>query len=205
MLPYTVLTTHSGLSLPNDGSVTPYDNPNIGSFHIPIAFSHPQLPQVEINSPVSATQIVPTLLDFLVESSSLGPQATHVVKNLLPLYEGQSLLRPLIQQTDKTQDWQFTVMNTGETWLAMRSAAKPYRLVVPLISDVEWRFTDLERDPYELNPILEFDLRGLIDVIKNRYEEDSDVAQWVKDAAHVASWWVKENWRRYQYDPKTAD
>jgi hypothetical protein len=94
-------------------------------------------------------------------------------------------------------------MNTGETWLAMRSAARPYRLVVPLISDVEWRFTDLERDPYELNPTLEFDLGSLAKVVGGRY--DDDAAQWINDAAHVASWWVKENWRRYGYDPRTAD
>lgn len=190
----------SGLSLPNDGSVTPYDNPNIGSFQIPIAFSHPQLPQVEIDSPTITTQIVPTLLDLLIESSSLGPDATHAVKNLLPLYEGQSLLRPLIKETDDKQDWQFTVMNTGGTWLAMRSAARPYRLIVPLISDVEWRFTDLEKDPYELKPLLEFSLPGLAEVVERRYDED--VAKWVKDAAHVASWWVKENWKRYEYNPR---
>jgi hypothetical protein len=30
-----------GLSLPNDGGITPYDNPHIGSFKVPIVIAHP--------------------------------------------------------------------------------------------------------------------------------------------------------------------
>ena len=110
------------------------------------------------------------------------------------------MIRPLLQSQDGKQDWQFTVMNTGGTWLALRSAAKPYRLVIPLISDVEWRFTDLVRDPYELEPLLEFDLGSLARVLRKFYGDE--VVQWVNDAAHVAEWWVKEYWRRWEYDPK---
>lgn len=159
---------------------------------------------MEIASPVIATQIVPTLLDLLIESSSLGKNSTDAAKAILPMYEGQSMIRPLVQKTDDREDWQFTVMNTGRTWLALRSAAEPYRLVVPLVSDVEWRFTDLSKDPYELEPILAFDLRSLARIIGRRYDET--VVQWINDASHVAAWWVKENWRRYEYDPaKTGD
>lgn len=112
------------------------------------------------------------------------------------------MIRPLVQETDGKQDWQFTVMNTGGTWLALRSAAKPYRLVIPLIGDVEWRFTDLERDPNELDVIMEFDLRSVTKSIKRRYGDSHEpVMQWINDAAHIASWWLEDNWKRYKYDP----
>lgn len=112
------------------------------------------------------------------------------------------MIRPLVRETEEKQDWQFTVMNTGGTWLALRSAAKPYRLVIPLIGDVEWRFTDLERDPNESDVIMEFDLRSVAKAIEKRYDDNHEaVVQWLNDAAHVAGWWVQENWKRYGYDP----
>jgi arylsulfatase A-like enzyme len=196
-----VMAGDHGLSLPNDGGVTPYDNPHIGSFQVPIVFAHPKLPPVEITSPVISDQIVPTILDLLIESSSLEKKATRAAKDVLSLYEGQSMIRPLIPEKDGKQDWQFTVMNTGGSWLAVRSAAKPaYRLVIPLIDDLEWRFTDLEKDPNELHPIKNFDLIDLAHKLEKEY--GPEVIDWVRDAAHVASWWVGENWRRYRYRPE---
>ncbi|KAF7165035.1 hypothetical protein CNMCM5623_009387 [Aspergillus felis] len=196
-----VMAGDHGLSLPNDGGVTPYDNPHIGSFQVPIVFAHPKLPPVEITSPVISDQIVPTILDLLIETSSLQEKATRAAKDMLSIYEGQSMIRPLIPEKDGKQDWQFTVMNTGGSWLAVRSAAKPaYRLVIPLIDDLEWRFTDLEKDPNELHPIKNFDLADLARKLQTQY--GSEVTDWVRDAAHVASWWVGENWRRYRYHPK---
>ncbi|KAH2272923.1 hypothetical protein KXW96_005194 [Aspergillus fumigatus] len=195
-----VMAGDHGLSLPNDGGVTPYDNPHIGSFQVPIVFAHPNLPPVEITSPVISDQIVPTILDLLIESSSLGDTATRAAKDVLALYEGQSMIRPLIPEQNGKQDWQFTVMNTGGSWLAVRSAAKPaFRLVIPLIDDLEWRFTDLEKDPNELHPIKNFDLVDLARKLEKQY--GPEVTNWVRDAAHVASWWVGENWRRYRYHP----
>jgi arylsulfatase A-like enzyme len=195
-----VMAGDHGLSLPNDGGVTPYDNPHIGSFQVPIVFAHPKLPPVEITSPVISDQILPTILDLLIETSSLEEKAARAAKDMLSIYEGQSMIRPLIQEQGGVQDWQFTVMNTGGSWLAVRSAAKPYRLVIPLIDDLEWRFTDLKKDPNELHPIKNFDLVDLAEKLQKEY--GSEVTDWVRDAAHVASWWVGENWRRYRYHPK---
>ncbi|PLB51327.1 sulfatase domain protein [Aspergillus steynii IBT 23096] len=199
-----VMMGDHGLSLPNDGGATPYDNPHLGSFHIPIVFSHPKLPQVEIKTPVISQQIVPTILDLLIESSSLGPNGTHAAKDIRSLYEGQSMIRELIpedKEDKKKQDWQFTVMNTGGSWLALRSAARPkYRLVIPLIDDLEWRFTDLEKDPNEKKPYKDFNLVDLAEKLDKEYGED--VVEWLRDAAHVAQWWVVDNWHRYRYHPK---
>ena len=66
-----------------------------------------------------------------------------------------------------------SVIHTGATWLALRSADEPYRLIIPLVPDVEWRF---------LNEV--------------RERHDEDAVKWIKEAAHVAQWWVAESWRR---------
>lgn len=144
-------------------------------------------------------QILPTILDLLKESSSLDEHATRAIEDLLPMYEGQSIIRPLVPEVGGKQDWQFSTMNTGGTWLALRSAAKPYRLIIPLIPDVEWRFSDINTDPGELHYLISFDLLSLISQVEVLH--GSEAVQWVSDAAHIAQWWVAENWRRYEYTP----
>ena len=220
-----VLAGDHGLSLPDDGGITPYDNPHVGNFHVPIVFSHPLLPHIEITEPVTSLQILPTMLDLLIESKSLTPRHTDILRHLLPIYEGQSILRPLVQKASQDPkgpkgvnndahrqnpvnnvvpppdrpDWQFTVMNTGGSWLAMRSATAPYRLVVPLVADVEWRFTDLETDPHEESPIMEFDQTDIAHIVKTKHGEKAE--KWLGQAAHVAKWWVEENRRRWRWNP----
>ena len=166
-----------------------------------MVFAHPQLPQIEINTPVITQQVVPTILDLLIQSSSLGDNSTHAARDLLSIYEGQSMIRELVPEQDGRQNWQFTVMNTGGSWLAVRSAAHPaYRLVIPLVDDVEWRFTNVEQDPDELHPVTEFNLVDLARTLDKDY--GTDAVDWVRDAAHVAEWWVTENWHLYQYRRK---
>ncbi|CAG7922239.1 unnamed protein product [Penicillium olsonii] len=194
-----VMAGDHGISLPENSGVTPYDNPHVASFHVPIVFAHPQIPPIEIDSRVTSRQILPTILDLLSESGSLDKKSKAAISDLLPLYEGQSMIRSTVPEKDGKQDWQFSVMNTGGTWLALRSAAKPYRLIIPLISDVEWRFSNVDLDPHELKALQDFNLLNLMDLVLQ--EHDEDAVQWVNDAAHVAKWWVEENWRRYEYVP----
>ncbi|KAJ5239117.1 hypothetical protein N7468_003736 [Penicillium chermesinum] len=179
-----VMVGDHGLSVVEDGGVSACDNPHVSNFHVPLVFSHPKLPQINIDGRVTSLQIVPTILDLLVESGSLDEAGTRVIKDLLPLYE----------------DWQFTVMNTGATWLSLRSAPKPYRLVIPLVPDVEWRFSDVSIDPYELHSLQSFNILPLLDEIEKVH--GAEALQWTKDAAHIAQWWVSENWRRYEYIPE---
>ncbi|OOQ88530.1 sulfatase domain protein [Penicillium brasilianum] len=195
-----VMVGDHGISLIEDGGVTPYDNPGVSNFHVPLVFSHPQLPQITIDGRVTSMQIVPTIMDLLVESGSLDKDAAHAIKDLLPLYEGQSMIRELVPEKDGKLDWQFTVMNTGATWLALRSGPKPYRLVIPLVPDVEWRFSDVDKDPLELHTVQSFTLHPLLDEVAKVYGEDA--MNWVIEAAHVTRWWVSENWRRYEYKPE---
>ncbi|KAJ5660363.1 hypothetical protein N7507_006814 [Penicillium longicatenatum] len=194
-----IMTGDHGLSLLEDNSITPYDNPHVANFHVPLVISHPHLPPIQINSSTTSIQILPTILDLLQQSESVSSNSDKAITSLLPLYEGQSLIRPIIASNDQTRNWQFTVMNTGGSMVAMRSASEPYRLIVPLVPEVEWRFTEIESDPHEKKPIKSFDLESLKSGVAMRH--GSDAVQWVNEAARAAQWWVSDNWRRYEYSP----
>lgn len=195
-----VMVGDHGISLPEDGGVTPYDGPMVSNFHVGLTFSHPKLPPITIDSRVTSMQIVPTIMDLLAESGSLGKDQAKAIQEILPLYEGQSMIRETIPSKDGKRDWQYTVMNTGATWLALRSADKPYRLVVPLVPDVEWRFSNVETDPHELNIQGSFEFLPLLFQVARDHDEDA--VAWTKEAAQVTKWWVAENWRRYEYEPE---
>ncbi|KGO72735.1 Alkaline phosphatase-like, alpha/beta/alpha [Penicillium italicum] len=168
-------------------------------FHVPLLFAHPKLPPVEISGAVLSTQILPSILDLLIETSNVNEQSAHILKDLLPLYEGQSLLRPLIPEQDKKQEWHFSTMNPGGTWVSMRAAAKPYRLVVPLIPNAPWRFSNVVTDPLEFAPEEDLDIVTLFDAVQTRH--GPEVAKWLSEAAHVSQWWIAENHLRWKYSP----
>ncbi|KAJ5337882.1 Alkaline phosphatase-like alpha/beta/alpha [Penicillium brevicompactum] len=193
-----VMAGDHGLSLPNDGGVTANHDPHVGSFHVPLFFSHPKLPQIEVDSAVLSTQILPTILDLLIESSSIDEHDTKIVKDLLSMYEGQSMIRDLIPEQDGKREWHFSTMNPGGTWVSMRAAEQPYRLVVPLIADAPWRFTDVIADPFELRPEEDLNIVDLHDIVQTRYGPVA--AKWLSEAAHVSQWWIAENHKRWGYN-----
>jgi arylsulfatase A-like enzyme len=196
-----ILTGDHGISLLEDGNVTPYDNPLVTNFHVPLVFAHPKIPPIELNSSVTSVQILPTILDLLKESGSLDKHSTRAISDLLPVYEGQFIIRPIVEKKDDKPYWQFTVMNTGGSMVAMRSADKKYRLIVPLVPEVEWRFTDVAKDPQEEDAIKSFTLDLLISSIATRHGKEA--VEWTHDAARAAQWWVRDNWRRYEFDPSS--
>lgn len=161
--------------------------------------AHPKLPPVEVNDAVLSTQLLPSILDLLIETSSVNEGSMEVLKDLLPLYQGQSLLRPLIPEKGDKKEWHFSTMNPGGTWISMRAAGKPFRLVVPLISDAPWRFTNVVDDPFELQPDEDTDITSLFEVVQTRHGPDA--AGWLSEAAHISQWWIAENHRRWKFDP----
>lgn len=194
-----VLAGDHGVSMPEDGSSTPYNNPHLGMFHIPLVFSHPALPSIQIDSPVSASQILPTILDLLISSSSLDKETSRVASDLLPLYEGQSLLRPLANTTEDGRPlWDFSVTNTGGASLAIRCRTLPFRMVMPMVSAVEWRFADLSTDPNELDPIVTFNWEDFLSTVSE--EHGTSAVEWVEEAASVARWWLGQNRRLWHWE-----
>ncbi|KAM3429498.1 hypothetical protein MY4824_008230 [Beauveria thailandica] len=189
-----------GLSIAENHGVTAYLNPNVANFHVPLVLSHPQLPTLRSNAAVQSLQILPTILDLLLETKSLRDEAFQAATDLLGLYEGQSLIRPIHTESRKTgqPNWHFTVMNPGKATLRVRSARDPaWRLVVPIVEDMEWRFTNLEDSPNETEEIVDFGYASFLGTIEEIHGKDAAV--WAEEAAFLARWWVDENRRRYRY------
>jgi arylsulfatase A-like enzyme len=192
-----VLVGDHGLSIAEDLSFTPYHNPMIGNFHVPLVVSHPALPAIDIVDPVTSLQILPTLLDLLIETDTFPKCKAAAARDMLRNYEGQSLLRPQKTASDDSEylGWQFTIMNPGASSLAVRNANEPdMRLIVPLQSGSEWRFTDLQDDPHEKEPLLSFDYQDLMSRLKDQIQR-----AWVERAVQVTEWWIKENRKRYRF------
>ncbi|KAH8196700.1 hypothetical protein TruAng_009129 [Truncatella angustata] len=196
-----VLVGDHGISLPEDDAITPYENPNVGNFRVPLLFHHPKLPHIDITDAVISSQILPTVLDLLLETKSLSEPEGRAAQDLVRNYEGQSLLRPMNKVSQSGQgDWQFTVSNPGGTMVSVRDARQPrWRLVVPIAADAAWRFTDLDTDPYEKKPLEAHSYKKLLTGVKVMH--GAERAEWVEEAALVTRWWVEENRRRWQYDP----
>lgn len=187
-----------GLSLPENGAISPYYIPNVGSFQVPMVFSHPNLPVIDISdTPINALSILPTILDLLIETGSLSQSAQQAAQDLLRNQEGLSLLRPLQKPT--TTHWQFTVMSPGGAQISTRSIRNPqWRIVVPVVKDIEWRFTDIDADPHELEgAILSFDFAKFLGAIEQKY--GLEAAMWAEEAAFVTRWWVNDNAKRWRY------
>ncbi|EHL00447.1 hypothetical protein M7I_3529 [Glarea lozoyensis 74030] len=125
---------------------------------------------------------------------------TEIANNLVHQYEGQSLIRPFVTKKRGRQAWNVGVLNAGGAVLSVSSAAVPYRLVLPVCKNGVYRFTDVSKDPNELNPIEEFSVEALSKKVSKTYtEEGEEVGQWVGDAAKVGKWWVLEQRRRWRF------
>ncbi|RDA85251.1 hypothetical protein CP532_2319 [Ophiocordyceps camponoti-leonardi (nom. inval.)] len=196
-----VLVGDHGLSLPENGGVTPYYNGNVGNFHVPLVISHPQLPAIDVNDAAASLSILPTILDLLIETGSLSKTTKQAARDLMGNYEGQSLLRPQRQASWETgeSNWLFTVMNPGRATIAVRDAHRPdWRLIMPVIDDVEWRFTNTAEDPHEKEPVISFSFAPLLEKIERKYGVEA--AAWTETAAFKARWWVKENNKRWRFN-----
>lgn len=202
-----ILTGDHGASLPENGKPGSYYNPNVGCDHVPTIISHPKLPPVDISDKTSTIDILPTVLDLLRETGSLSEPAAKVAGDLLANSEGQSLIRkpgrPKLHDGQDGDDaslshWQFVVMNPGRAMIGVLDKRRPnWRLVAPVIHNIEWRFTDLESDPTDTNPVEAFEFADLIKKTEQRFSRQE--AMWAERAAFVARWWVEENNKRWQY------
>ncbi|KAK7426228.1 hypothetical protein QQZ08_007258 [Neonectria magnoliae] len=190
-----------GVSLPENNYASPYYNPNIGVDHVPLVISHPQLPAFDAHGAVHSSQVLPTILDILLETGSLNNASRQVATDLIQNYEGQSLLRPLnVVNKDTNQgQWQFTVTNPGRAMLTVRDARYPERhLVIPVIENVEWRLTNLTSDPHEHHSVQSLDFVSFLQRVEDIYGRD--VAEWAEEGAFVTRWFVKENSKRWRFN-----
>ncbi|KAM0263916.1 hypothetical protein ACHAQJ_000951 [Trichoderma viride] len=197
-----VLVGDHGVSMPENNILAPYYNPNIGTLRVPLVLSHPKLPVIDVDAPVISSQILPTILDLLRETGSLSKSQSQAASDLAQNYEGQSLIRPIHTSSNETGqgNWQFTVINPGRAMLSIRDARKPdWHLIVPIIDNVEWQFTNLMTDPTGAHTLLGFDFVNFMDIVVE--SQGVDAAKWVEEAAFMARWWVEENGKRWRYGP----
>ncbi|KAH6999353.1 sulfatase [Ilyonectria destructans] len=195
-----------GLCVAESNCITPYYAPGAANLHVPLVFSHPKLPAIDVEDAVTSHQILPTILDLLVETGSLSASESRAARDLMGNYEGQSLLRPASDFSLVTgqPNWHFTVINPGRAMLSVRDAHQPnLRVVVPIVHDIEWRFSNLTRDPHEQDSVVAFEFRqflGCLTLGKVEREHSAEAAAWVEKAAFMSRWWVEENRRRWRFD-----
>ncbi|KAF4460899.1 hypothetical protein FALBO_12314 [Fusarium albosuccineum] len=190
-----------GVSLPENNFASPYYNPNIGVDHVPLVLSHPKLPPFDSHDAVHSSQVLPTILDILLETGSVNNASRQALTDLIQNYEGQSLLRPLNVVNKRTGQgqWQFTVTNPGRAMLTVRDARYPERhLVVPVIENVDWRLSNLTSDPHEHASVQNLDFVSFLQNIEERFGRE--VAEWAEEGAFITRWFVKENSKRWRFD-----
>ncbi|KAL5115626.1 hypothetical protein ACEQ8H_006513 [Pleosporales sp. CAS-2024a] len=193
-----VLTGDHGLAFNSlDGSQSAFNNGHVANFHIPILFVHPELPRMQLNASITPTSILPTILDLLVETDSLPSRAAQVARELLPNYQGHSLIRELDYRV-KTADgaWakaffqpiHFSAINPGGSLLAISDASTSFRLVLPLCSVIPLRFTDIAMDPNEREPTTAWTMDELTAQIKAKHGVRA--SEWGLLAGELGRWWV---------------
>lgn len=197
-----VLVGDHGVSMPENNILAPYYNPNVGTLRVPLVLSHPKLPVIDVDDAVISSQILPTILDLLRETGSLSESQSQAASDLVQNYEGQSLIRALHASSNETSqgNWQFSVINPGRAMLSIRDARYPdWFLIVPIIDNVEWQFTNLMTDPTGAQTVLGFDFVTFMYSVEQSHGVDA--AKWVEEAAFMARWWVEENGKRWRYGP----
>ncbi|VUC24093.1 unnamed protein product [Clonostachys rosea] len=197
-----IFTGDHGTSLAENDIASAYYDPNVGVDHVPLVLSHPQLPAFSVNDAVSSVQVLPTVLDLLLETGSLNKQSRRAIRDLIANYEGQSMIRPQKTISEKTGqgNWQITIVNPGRALLSVRDARYPDRhLVVPVINNVEWRFTNIVEDPREQHSVQGFDFPTFLVSVEERH--GVEVAKWIEEGAFIVRFFVEENNKRWRYGP----
>ncbi|KAJ5818462.1 hypothetical protein N7474_004053 [Penicillium riverlandense] len=197
----TVFVGDHGQAFDEDSSMTgTYQNGHISNFAVPLTLHHPLLPRIQIVANATTISILPTILDLLTSTKSLNEADTEIALDLANQYEGQSLIRPYINSHLGREAWKFAIINAGGTMLSIGSAAVPYRLILPLAVDFEFRFTHGELDFYEEEPIVEWDIDSLTGRVQEKYGDEA--ANWASRAQMVGVWWITERMRLWDFHPK---
>ena len=199
-----LLTNYSGLGFPDEAEIRgTFGNPHISNFRVPLVLHHPHLPRVQLHTNASSMNVLPTVLDLLVNTGSIDEKDANIAGDLINNYEGQSLIRPFQTHDGARQQWNIGVLNPGGQMLSLVSHAVPWRLVIPVEKEVQYRFSNLEIDPEEESPLEDWSLSGLIKLVKK--EAGEDAAKWVEEAEKIAQYWLKENRALWDFNGAVTD
>lgn len=196
-----VMVGDHGLGFPDDTEIRgTFGGNHIGNFRVPLVFRHPKLPSIQIEANATSLSFVPTVLDLLVNTDSINEKDADIATDLVHQYEGQSLIRKYKTHDGKRQAWNLGVMNPGGQMLSLDSAHFPYRLVIPVGKEVQYRFTNNKNDPEESSPLESWSMSGLLSKVKSK--EGEEAAKWMEEAEKIGLWWLKSNKGLWQYKGK---
>jgi hypothetical protein len=189
-----------------DNCQTAVNNGHISNFAIPLLFVHPDLPRIQINASTTPMSIIPTVLDLLLQTDSLIGPAADLAKDLVPKYQGNSLIRELDYsiamksgQSEKAffEPFHFSAINPGGSLVAISDARSPFRLIFPLCSTIPLRFTDLSVDPHETEPVIAWTMDELVAIIKVKH--GGQAGEWAQLAEELGRWWFWEQREKWSY------
>ncbi|CRG88013.1 Catalase-peroxidase [Talaromyces islandicus] len=187
-----------GQAFKEDSHITgTFENGHISNFRIPLVFRHPMLPRIDVEANATSISILPTILDLLINTDSLNADDKDAASDLIHEYEGQSLIRPYKKTHNGREAWNIGIINTGGTMLSVASAAVPYRIILPLTKEHTFVFSDLSKDPDEIDAIEDWDVDSLSHRIEQKYGVDA--ANWAAQAIDVGHWWVGEKKRIWNF------
>lgn len=195
-----IFTGDHGLTMPENDKLSTYYNPGNGANHVPLVVSHPKLPAITVDDPVSSSQILPTILDMLLETKSLDKTSSRAANDLVNNYEGQSLIRPLQFSSNETGEgnWQFVVINPGRGMVSVRDTRDPeWNFVAPLVENVEWGLTNIHDDPREQHTVQAMSFNAFLQDVEQTFGVER--AKWAEEAAFKVRWWFEDNNKRWRY------
>ncbi|KAF1844951.1 alkaline phosphatase-like protein [Cucurbitaria berberidis CBS 394.84] len=202
-----VMTGDHGLAFATvDKAQSTVNNGHISNFAIPLLFVHPDLPRLQLNASTTPLSILPTVLDLLLQTKSLHNPAAEIARDVLPNYQGNSLIRNLDYRVPTTnglsapaffQPFHFSAINPGGSLLAISDASTSYRLILPLCSTIALRFTDVSIDPTESEPIVAWTMDELIATVKVKH--GARAKDWVQLAEELGRWWFWDQREKWGY------
>lgn len=185
-------------------------NPHINNFQVPLLFHHPHLPALALKAKATSLNILPTILDLLVSADS-GSVDTELqfLQDLLPSYEGQSLLRPLsytIPSRDGSKalpslNFAMPTPGRGHVIVSSPDPAVPWRLSMPVCHHGTLAATNLVEDPQEDNPVRTVSLARLVRDAERRWGPEA--GHWFEQAEERAALWVREISRRWRINQRS--
>lgn len=205
----SILTHRDSASSWKEGDLglsLPFHNPHIKNFQIPLGIHNPKLPAMRINANATNLSILPTILDFFVHSDSgSSEEGKEFLKALLPMYEGQSLIRPMnyegISREGKARKpLNYGLLNPGRGHITVFSPEPSvhWRLTMPLCHPGTFTASNVLEDSNEMTPVRTVSLERVIDEVRERW--GSEAADWFAEAGPRAGEWIREISRRWAID-----
>ncbi|CEJ92641.1 hypothetical protein VHEMI08279 [[Torrubiella] hemipterigena] len=94
----------------------------------------------------------------------------------------------------------FAIVSPSSPMVAARyTRFRELRLVVPIIENETWSFSNFTDNPLEEHAVLGTEYRSFMVAVENRYGKAA--AEWVEEGAFIVRWWLDDQKKRWRYGP----